>query len=992
MINHENSNITYDNLSHPRERLFHRVRVTRWDDEGFIYVTEGESKEEKIVANPNSKAHRRLTKILQSGSTLNLLECTQDESGILRPRGIIFEPDFLVEITSLCACVQEHGATALSYVLNLFKESCATRHTLLGEAANLFLDECVNEQPESPVTYSSTMSKFFREYPLQLTTAEDIGTDFFEETKKQFQNIRQTVGRLLRPVTNDANGDIHIEPSFFCAALGLQGRMDLLEESTNNIIELKSGKADEYRRSAKEEHVLQMSLYKEMLHYNLGIPRDEIHAHLFYSRYPGIIHRECSQEEISEALMLRNEIVSLMYETSKGALRPMIESITADDLNTTRTTSRLWSSYKRPEIARQLATLQKAGDVEKDYFYGNISFIAREMCISKTGGGADATKGGFAETWKFTREEKEANGNILTGLKIEELVTDEGVSTIIFARPESKEDFFPNFRAGDTVFVYTADTPEANATNRHVSRGTLTEITATRLTFKLRHKQRNLRIYPLESLYALEHDHLDSTARTSFREMYSLLTAPKERRELILTERTPTFDTTQTLTGDYCNEHINNIVLKAKQAKELFLLVGPPGTGKTSKALSSMVQEFHADKGCNLLLSSFTNRAVDEICQALESLPQQPEYIRIGNEHACSPEYRHRLLKNVISECTRREHISEKLQSTRIIVGTVSSISGRQELFKMKKFDVAIVDEATQILESQLAGLLAATTPTGDSAIKKFILIGDPKQLPAVVAQSPEEAAIDSELLHERGFTSHAVSFFERIYNYYSKNPLPQLTASLYAQGRMHPVVGMFANRHFYGDTLHPIPLPHQEEALTYSNVDTNDDAERNLATRRTMFIATAPSGEEGNPKINRDEAETIARYVATYCKLRSKNGYNCNPAKEIGIIVPFRNQIAMVTNEISRLQIEGAENIIIDTVERFQGSQRDIIFYGTTISTPAMMEILSVTTTDANGAHVDRKLNVAVTRARRQMFVFGVPEALAASPLYRAMMQELNG
>ena len=55
------------------------------------------------------------------------------------------------------------------------------------------------------------------------------------------------------------------------------------------------------------------------------------------------------------------------------------------------------------------------------------------------------------------------------------------------------------------------------------------------------------------------------------------------------------------------------------------------------------------------------------------------------------------------------------------------------------------------------------------------------------------------------------------------------------------------------------------------------------------------------------------------------------------------------------------------------------------------MMNILSVTTTDANGVRVDRKLNVAVTRARRQMFVFGVPEALAASPLYSAMMQELN-
>ena len=98
-----------------------------------------------------------------------------------------------------------------------------------------------------------------------------------------------------------------------------------------------------------------------------------------------------------------------------------------------------------------------------------------------------------------------------------------------------------------------------------------------------------------------------------------------------------------------------------------------------------------------------------------------------------------------------------------------------------------------------------------------------------------------------------------------------------------------------------------------------------------------------------------------------------------------------MVTNEIARLNIPDSENIIIDTVERFQGSQRDIILYGTTISTPSMMEILSVTTTDAKGTLIDRKLNVAITRARRQMFIFGVPEALQASPLYSALMQEMK-
>ncbi|MBQ5662883.1 MAG: AAA family ATPase, partial [Bacteroidaceae bacterium] len=693
-----------------RRGLCRRVHLKRWDEDGFLYVTDNEQRE-FIVARPTQQCYNSLNKILKVGVQLNLLNWATDDREVVHPENIIFDPDFLIEITSLCSCMQEHGSSPLNYVLNLFKESKATRHTLLGEAANMFLDDCVNERTDKTVSYNDSMKKFFREYPLQLTTAEGIDTKFFDETKRQFTNIRQTVGRLFASINNDTPDNIYIEPSFFCPALGLQGRFDLLEGGTNNIIELKSGKADEYRKGAKEEHILQMSLYKEILKYNLSLPDDSVHAHLFYSRYPSIIHRECNKEQIARALMLRNEIVATMHRLAEGTLRPTLEALTPDDLNTRHTRSQLWSIYKRPELERLLYPIQQAAVAEKDYFFGNVSFIAREMRIGKTGGGADATRGGFADTWNLSLKEKEDNGNILSGLRIKELIEEDGVSAIIFTRPECGDDFFPNFRAGDTIFIYTSDSEDTCATNRHVSRGTLTSISAKEITFKLRHRQRNPYIFPLDSLYAAEHDHLDSTARTSFREMNAMLLAPKSRRELILAERRPTFDSSRTLNGDYHNEHINNIVLKAKQANELFLLVGPPGTGKTSKALSSMVQEFYADKDSNILLASFTNRAVDEICEALEKLPQKPDYIRIGNEHACAPQYTHRLLKNVISDCGRREDISKKLLSTHITVGTISSLSGRQELFELKKFDVAIIDEASQILESQIVGLLAATAP-----------------------------------------------------------------------------------------------------------------------------------------------------------------------------------------------------------------------------------------------------------------------------------------
>ena len=977
------------NFSSGYIKLCRRVHLLRYDND-FLYVKDDKEKNEIAVSLPSIRCYERLREILSVGCTLNLLDCAIDDFGVLYPQNIIFEPDFLIEITSLCACIQEYGSSPFTYILNLFKDNTATKHTLLGEAANLFLDECINESVDKPATYASSMAKFFCEYSLQLTTADGIDSVFFNDAKRQFVNIRQTVSRLLSPV-HGVLENIYIEPSFFCAALGLQGRMDLLERKTNNIIELKSGKADEFRKKPKEEHVLQMSLYKKILKYNLELADDEICAHLFYSRYPKIIHRECNEESISSAYMLRNEIVSLLYKLADGTLRPLIECMTSDDLNTSRVRTRLWNMYKRSEIEKLLLPIQHAEPLVKEYFYGNISFIAREMRIGKIGGGSDKAKGGFAETWNFSREEKMLNGNIFTGLRIKQMIEAEGVSTIVFIRPVYSDDFFPNFRAGDTVFIYVADDEKACAVNRHVTRGIITAITSKEITFKLRHKQRNPYVFPFDSSYILEHDYLDSTVRSSFRDMHSFLSAPEERRKLVLCERKPLFDSNRRLNGNYGDEYINNIVLKAKQAEELFLLLGPPGTGKTSKALSCMVQEFYVDEKCNILLASFTNRAVDEICQAIENLPYNVDYIRIGNEYACAPEYRHRLLKNVIAECKRREQIDSILQSVRIVVGTVSSVSGRQELFKMKNFDVVIIDEATQILESQLVGLFSATTHGGESAIKKFILIGDPKQLPAVVAQSSDDALIKSSLLCNRGFTSFSVSFFERIYRYYSEHFLPELFSSLYLQGRMHPEVCKFANKYFYSGILKPIPLYHQTEDLLYEKFDCTNEIERHLATYRTKFISTDLTSENNNSKINRNEAKKIAEYVAAYFRLRKKNGFECNLAKEVGIIVPFRSQIAMVTNEISDLKIVGAENIVIDTVERFQGSQRDVIFYGTTISSPDMMELLSVVIKDTDGRLVDRKLNVAVTRARRQMFVFGVPDALSVSPLYSAIIKELG-
>jgi DNA replication ATP-dependent helicase Dna2 len=115
-----------------------------------------------------------------------------------------------------------------------------------------------------------------------------------------------------------------------------------------------------------------------------------------------------------------------------------------------------------------------------------------------------------------------------------------------------------------------------------------------------------------------------------------------------------------------------------------------------------------------------------------------------------------------------------------------------------------------------------------------------------------------------------------------------------------------------------------------------------------------------------------------------------------VGIIVPYRNQIALVARLMAENGLDGFDETVADTVERYQGSQRDIIIFLFTVHQPFGLHFLSASTylesADSETPYpVDRKLNVTLTRAREQIILIGHAPLLRRNAIYRQLLTEVR-
>lgn len=988
-----------------RERV-RRMRVCfQYADEQYLYVTPlDEVSEKPYLVRYNipqiNEEFAETCKLLWQHAQVNLLDVAIDEAGILTPSFIVLEPDYLIDISSLAECFRDYGHHPGNYFLSRMQPIENARPLLLGNIANLFLDEWIHA-PNEDIDYRTCMQKAFRRYPIELAACPDLRDrekerQFFDDCKLHFEHIRETVNDTFHAAGYELDKtDAVLEPSYICEALGLQGRLDYMQRDMSSFIEMKSGKADEYairgKVEPKENNKVQMLLYQAVLQYSMGMDHRKVKAYLLYTRYPLLYPSRPSWAMVRRVIDLRNRIVADEYgiqlHNNPEYTARKLDEINASTLNERGLRGRFWETYLRPPIDRFQEKLQRLSAIEKSYFYAVYNFLTKELYTSKSGDVDYEGRTGAASLWLSTLAEKCEAGEIIYNLRIRENhAADEHKAYLLLVRSDLEEkelpeavadndiqNVLPNFRQGDAIILYERNCGTDNVTNKMVFKGNIEHLTDHEIGIRLRATQQNPSVLPADSLYAIEHDTMDTTFRSMYQGLYAYLSATQERRDLLLAQRLPKFDESLDSLVSQAKDDFTRVALKAKAAQDYFLLIGPPGTGKTSCALKKMVETFHADKGAQILLLSYTNRAVDEICKSLASIRPAVDFIRVGSELSCDETYRTHLIENELASCNRRSEVYERIRSCRIIVGTVAAISGKPELFRLKHFNVAIIDEATQILEPQLLGILCARGEEGGNAIDKFILIGDHKQLPAVVLQSSEQSAIYEESLLSIGLTNLKDSLFERLYRNCTARQSSLTSHPSYdmlcRQGRMHPEVALFANRAFYGGRLIPVGLPHQLE-----DSDT---------VCRLAFYPSVPEKTGTSTKINHSEARIVADLVA---RIYEDCRTDFDEARTLGIITPYRSQIALIKKEIAALGIPALNRIMVDTVERFQGSERDVIIYSCCINSHFQLKFVS-NLTEEDGTLIDRKLNVALTRARKQMFVTGVPKYLKSNPLYESLL-----
>ncbi len=416
---------------------------------------------------------------------------------------------------------------------------------------------------------------------------------------------------------------------------------------------------------------------------------------------------------------------------------------------------------------------------------------------------------------------------------------------------------------------------------------------------------------------------------------------------------------------------------------EYLVIQGPPGTGKTTVITEIINQILSKNKLAKILVTSQSNQAVDNVLEKI--CESEEKIVRFGNdksklseiankyhEEAVFDKYLQTVKKRldndnsnyfIQSECLDELHKKWKNQvlqaddelktllfkKIRVIFGTLVGISSWQD-FRAVEFDYVIVDEAGRATLPELMIPLRRA--------KKFILVGDHKQLPPIV---------DDEILaqmKEYDKKDLETTLFEELYNKIEYKDFKHFLKFNY---RSHRSIAKIYSDTFYNSEIETKEFLVREHGLDFD--------------KKVYFYSTSKldnrfdkqSGTGKKNDTNRDEIIKILIDIEQQAKEK-------NIKKSIGIITPYLAQRDNIRSKFGQIQNDfNMLNIEINSVDAFQGSDRDIIIYDI------------VRSQNDNKVNIEfiadeKRLNVALSRTKELLFIVGDAEFI-----YNASTKDRN-
>lgn len=458
-------------------------------------------------------------------------------------------------------------------------------------------------------------------------------------------------------------------------------------------------------------------------------------------------------------------------------------------------------------------------------------------------------------------------------------------------------------------------------------------------------------------------------------------------RNVLLGEGEPTFEKAvdwQPLTPLDASQ--TAAVAHALTARDVAIIHGPPGTGKTTAVVELIRQSIR--RGERVLACAASNLAVDNLLQRL--LYHREKALRVGHPARVLPELRDHTLDELVethpdlklarewtkeawslrrqaSRYTRtapppgqRRELREQAQqllndarqiesrlvdylidSASVVCATLTGLD--RNWLGDRRFDLVVIDEAAQATEPPCWIPLLRS--------QKIVLAGDHLQLPATVVSSEAQRA------------GLQVSLMERLVSRWGHLISRQLTT----QYRMNEQIMRFSSDEFYESTLIAA-----DRVRTHRLSDIPAVTSCSLTETVLKFYDTAGSNcqenqeAEGASKENAGEAEYVARHVKELLTA------NVSP-DEIAVITPYAAQARRLRELIPEMRVE------VDTVDGFQGREKDAV----------VISLVRSNTKGELGFVSDiRRMNVAMTRARRQLVIFGDSSTLGYHPFFQKLLE----